>query len=56
MRERLEPTLEKLEGGGRPAELFVRKTGTEEEGNTADVRTADSAPAWRARRFSANSR
>lgn len=56
MQDRLEPTGETVEGGGRPAMLFVRKSDATEGRLTAEVRTADSTPAWRGRRTSADSR
>lgn len=50
MKGRLDPTDGTVEGGGRPARLFRRKTEAEGGRLTGELRTEDSTPAWRPRR------
>lgn len=55
MLKRVEPVDAKkpktIDSGGRPAALFKRKQGADQGRVTAEVRPADSRPAWRARRY-----
>jgi len=51
MQEHLDPVSgEPVKGEGRPAKLFRRKPGATAGRLTAELRTADSTPAWRRRR------